>query len=103
MTTHLNEFIEWARENKIEINSVDPKYDGDNIDLKAIASTVGDDVQIVALSEGCHNNKVVNNKRIFTTKLSENVFQGLLTNLYHSCPTDILLLKSTCISFTNFL
>ena len=54
---HLNEFIEWARENKIEINSVDPQYDGDNIDLKAIASTIGDDVQIVALSEGCHNNK----------------------------------------------
>ena len=77
MTTHLNEFIEWARENKIEINSVDPKYDGDNIDLKAIASTVGDDVQIVALSEGCHNNKV-NDKRIeFTTKLLENVFQDL--------------------------
>ena len=61
MTNHLNEFIEWARENKIEINSVDPQYDGDNIDLKAIASTIGDDVQIVALSEGCHNNKV-NNK-----------------------------------------
>ena len=40
MTTHLNEFIEWARENNIQINSVDPQYDGDNIDLKAIASTI---------------------------------------------------------------
>ena len=60
MTTHLNEFIEWARENNIQINSVDPQYDGDNIDLKAITSTIGDDVQIVALSEGCHNNKVNN-------------------------------------------
>ena len=79
MTNHLNEFIEWARENKIEINSVDPQNDGDNIDLKAIASTIGDDVQIVALSEGCHNNKV-NNKRIFTTKLFENVFQDLLSS-----------------------
>ena len=51
------DFFEWARENKIDINSVDPQYDGENIDLKAIASTIGDDVQIVALSEGCHNNK----------------------------------------------
>ena len=92
MTTHLNEFIEWARENKIEINSVDPQYDGNNIDLKAIASTIGDDVQIVALSEGCHNNKV-NNKRIFATKLLENVFQDLLTNyLYHRCPTHTVFL-----------
>ena len=51
------DFFEWARENKIDINYVDPQYDGENIDLKAIASTIGDDVQIVALSEGCHNNK----------------------------------------------
>ena len=54
------DFFEWARENKIDINSVDPQYDGENIDLKAIASTIGDDVEIVALSEGCHNNKVNN-------------------------------------------
>jgi hypothetical protein len=52
MTTHLNEFIGWARNNNIEIKSVEPKYDGENIDLEAIASTIGDDVQIVALSEG---------------------------------------------------
>ena len=94
MTTnrpHLNEFIDWARENKIEINSVDPQYDGDNIDLKAIASTIGDGAQIVALSEGCHNNKV-NNKRIFTTKLLENVFQGLPSNelVPQRCPTDTI-------------
>ena len=85
MTTHLNEFIEWARENKIQINSVDPQYDGDNIDLKAIASTIGDDVEIVALSEGCHNNKVTNERIEFTAKLLENVFQLVLTTDAQLC------------------
>ena len=85
MTTHLNEFIEWAWENKIEINSVDPQYNGDNTDLKAIASTVGDGVQIVALSEGCHNNKVTNERIEFTAKLLENVFQLVLTTDAQLC------------------
>ena len=85
MTTHLNEFIGWAWENKIEINSVDPQYNGDNTDLKAIASTVGDGVQIVALSEGCHNNKVTNERIEFTAKLLENVFQLVLTTDAQLC------------------
>ena len=51
MTTenHLNEFIQWAKENAIDILAVDPQYDGDNIDLKSITSTIGDKVQIVAI------------------------------------------------------
>ena len=85
MTTHLNEFIGWAWENKIEINSVAPQYNGDNTDLKAIASTVGDGVQIVALSEGCHNNKVTNERIEFTAKLLENVFQLVLTTDAQLC------------------
>ena len=50
-------FIAWAKENAIDIRSVDPEHEIDNSDLKAIASTIRDEVEIVALSEGCHNNK----------------------------------------------
>ena len=50
-------FIEWAKENAVDILSVDPEYNIDNSDLKAITSAIGEEVQIVALSEGCHNNK----------------------------------------------
>ena len=54
---HVNAFVKWAKENMVEIESVDPQFEGNNFDLKAIASAIGDDKQIVALSEGCHNSK----------------------------------------------
>ena len=52
---HVNAFVKWAKENIVEIESFDPQFEGK--DLEAIASAIGDEVQIVALSEGCHNNK----------------------------------------------
>ena len=50
-------FVEWAKENAVPITSVDPTNQSDNSDLHAIASAIGEDVEIVALSEGCHNSK----------------------------------------------
>ena len=51
----IDAFVAWAKENAVDIESVDPLSEGD--DLRAIASAIGDDVEIVALSEGCHNSK----------------------------------------------
>ena len=52
---HIDAFVAWAKENAVDIESVDPLHDAS--DLKAIASAIGEDVEIVALSEGCHNSK----------------------------------------------
>ena len=53
---HIDAFVAWAKENGVDIESVDPLHDGDG-DLREIASAIGDDVEIVALSEGCHNSR----------------------------------------------
>ena len=52
-----NAFVAWAKENAVAITSIDTESETDDSDLKAIASAIGEDVQIVALSEGCHNSK----------------------------------------------
>ena len=79
MTTenHLNEFIQWAKENAIEIRAVDPQYDGDNIDLKSITSTIGDKVQIVAISEGkdfLYKYLEISSCTVFNTILNDMIY-----------------------------
>ena len=52
-------FVSWAKDNIVEIQSVDPEYElANQLDLEAIASSIREDTQIVALSEGCHNSKI---------------------------------------------
>ena len=47
-------FLEWSKENRIEISSLKPTEE--NKDLEAIANSIGD-AKFVALSEGFHNCK----------------------------------------------
>ena len=53
---HVNSFVAWAKENAVDIESVDPLHDNGD-DLRAVAAAIGEDIEIVALSEGCHNSR----------------------------------------------